>query len=222
MKKSLASLVVLLLISASASAVVLCDPNPAPFRGGPNTTLQTWTFSTQTVPGPGNPIFPDVWENPYGMPEVTLVGDFIDNTIWLPEDNGHQGVWIVDQSIRSNMIARIENDKTQRPDKNIWVQITYSSQGGAAPMLYVIPNGVTSAYQPLALVGTPNALGDGYFTAAYSLTIHPNPAWEQIYIRPRDCQVFVDCITIETQCIPEPMTMGLLGLGSLLLRRRIA
>jgi hypothetical protein len=54
------------------------------------------------------------------------------------------------------------------------------------------------------------------------LIIRPNPNFEQIFIRPRDCQVFVDCITIETQCIPEPMTMGLLGLGSLLLRRRIA
>jgi hypothetical protein len=215
MKMSLASFVLLLLISASASAFV-CDSDPAPFRGGQNTTLQSWLFSTNA-----NPAFPDVAENPYGMPQVDLVGGFPQNTVWLDQDNGHQGVWVVDRSIYSDMVATVKNVPVQNPYKEIWLQITYSAQEGEAPMIYVVPNGNPNAYTPMHMVSK-NAVDNNYFHAVYSLTIRPNPNFEQIYIRPRDCQVFVDCITIETQCIPEPMTMGLLGLGSLLLRRRIA
>jgi hypothetical protein len=216
MKKSVVSLVVLLLISASASAVVLCDSNPAPFRGGPNTTLQTWGFGTNA-----NPAFPDVVENPYGTPQVDLVGGFAANTVWLDEDNGHQGVWIVDRSIYSDMVATVKNYPKQNPYKQIWLQITYAAQNGEAPMIYVVPDGNLNAYTPMSLIKK-DAVDGNYFQAVYSLTIRPNPNFEQIFIRPRDCQVYVDCITIETQCVPEPMTMGLLGLGSLLLRRRIA
>jgi hypothetical protein len=216
MKKSLASLVVLLLISASASAVVLCDSDPAPFRGGVNTTLQTWGFDTNA-----NPAFPNVVENPYGMPQVDLVGGFAANTVWLDQDNGHQGVWVVDRSIYSDMVATVDNNPVRNAYKEIWLQITYSAQNGEAPMIYVVPDGNLNAYAPMNLVSK-TAVDNNYFHAVYSLTIRPNPNFEQIFIRPRDCQVYVDCITIETQCIPEPMTMGLLGLGSLLLRRRIA
>jgi hypothetical protein len=216
MKKSVVSLVVLLLISASASAVVLCDSDPAPFRGGVNTTLQTWGFDTNA-----NPAFPNVVENPYGMPQVDLVGGFAANTVWLDQDNGHQGVWIVDRSIYSDMVATVKNFPKQNPYKQIWLQITYAAQNGEAPMIYVLPDGSNAQPQPMQLVKK-EAVDNYYVHAVYSLTIRPNPNFEQIYIRPRDCQVFVDCITIETQCVPEPMTMGLLGLGSLLLRRRIA
>lgn len=216
MKKSLASLVVLLLISASASAVVICDSDPAPFRGGENTTLQSWLFSTNA-----NPAFPDEVVNPYGMPQVDLIGSFAANTVWLDEDNGHQGVWVVDRSIYSDMVATVDNNPVRNAYKQVWLQITYSAQDDEAPMIYVVPEGNINAYVPMNLVSK-TAVDDNYFHAVYSLTIRPNPTFEQIYIRPRDCQVYVDCITIETQCIPEPMTMGLLGLGSLLLRRRIA
>jgi len=218
MKKSLVSLVVLLLISASVSAVVICDPDqdPAPFRGGVNTTLQSWLFSTNA-----NPAAPDVMVNNYGGAQVDLKGSFLNNTIWLDEDNGHQGVWVVDRSIESDMVATVKNYPKQNPYKQIWLQITYSAQNGAAPMIYVLPDGNINAYAPMTLVSK-NAVDNYYYHAVYSLTIRPNPNFEQIFIRPRDCQVYVDCLTIETQCIPEPMTMGLLGLGSLLLRRRIA
>jgi hypothetical protein len=216
MKKSLASFVVLLLISASASAVVLCDSDPAPFRGGVNTTLQTWGFDTNA-----NPAFPDVVQNPYGMPQVDLIGDFAANTVWLDQDNGHQGVWVVDRSIYSDMVATVKNYPKQNPSKEIWLQITYSAQNGEAPMIYVVPDGNLNAYAPMKLVSK-NAVDSTYYHAVYSLTIRPNPNFEQIYIRPRDCQVYVDCVTVETQCVPEPMTLVLLSLGSLLLRRRIA
>jgi hypothetical protein len=215
MKKSVLSLVVLLMISATASAVVMCDANPAPFRGEANTTFQTWSFSTNA-----NPAFPDEVMNPYGQPQVDLIGGFAANTVWLAEENGHQGVWVVDRSIYSDMVASVQNYPKQNPYKEIWLQITYSAQEGNAPMIYVLPDGNINSYIPMNLISKVK-VDDYYYNAVYSLTIRPNPSFEKIFIRPRDCQVFVDCITIDTQCVPEPMTMVLLGLGSLMLRRRV-
>jgi hypothetical protein len=220
MKKSLASLVVLLLISASASAVVLCDSNPAPFRGGENTTLQTWTFSTDA-----NPAAPDVDRNPYGQARIDVVGGFAAGNRWLSQDVDHQGVWVVGrQNGNSAMVVTIPNRPQPNLSKDIWLQITYSAQSGAAPGIVVSYQDASGAMQVQAInaIGAPVQLDPYYWQAVYSATLPWNPPVEVISITPRDCQVYVDCLTIETQCIPEPMTMGLLGLGSLLLRRRIA
>jgi len=50
----------------------------------------------------------------------------------------------------------------------------------------------------------------------YKITIWPNPAEEWIAIKG---DIVVDQLEIVTECIPEPATMGLLGLGSLALLR---
>jgi hypothetical protein len=220
MKKSLASLVVLLLISATVSAVVICDPDkdPAPFRGGQNTTLQTWTFETGA-----NPALPDPGSvNPYGGAIIDVTGGPSSGARWLSQDVlNHQGVWVVG---RGDMVATVKNNPVTNEYKDIWLQITYSAQEGNAPTILVSFPDATGAMQvqPLNEIGLPVQLDPYYYHAVYSARIRPNPAYEVISIRPRDCQVYIDCITVETQCIPEPMTMGLLGLGSLLLRRRIA
>ena len=52
--------------------------------------------------------------------------------------------------------------------------------------------------------------------STYHITIWPNPAEEWIAIKGN---IVVDSLEIETECIPEPATMGLLGLGSLALLR---
>ena len=221
MKKSLASLVVLLLVSASASAVVLnSDLDQAPFHGGVNTTSQTWLFTTGV-----NPTAPDEMSNPYGGAMIDVVGGVAAGNRWLNEDSGHQGIWIVGrQNGSSGMIATVKNRPEANLYKDIWLQITYSSQAGAAPQILVsYPDAVGAMFeQPLNAIGSPAQVDDYYWTAVYTARLPWNPSFEVISIVPRDCQVFVDKIVIETQCIPEPMTMGLLGLGGLLLRRRIA
>lgn len=201
-------------ILGQVSAVVL-DLKPAPFRGGENTTLQAWDFLTNA-----DPSAPDAgWQNPYGEPSADLIGDFASNTVYLAEDYGHQGVWIVDRAQESDMLIGIPNFPQPNPYKEIWIQLVYSSQDGLAPMLYVQPD--TQGYEAIDFVSS-NQIDDMYSYALYHVILKPNPAFEVIRIRPRDCQVFVDSILIETQCIPEPVTMVLLGLGGLMLRRRVA
>jgi hypothetical protein len=208
----LCSLAILLMMGTMASAVV-CDPNPPGWRGEANTTYQSWSFSTND-----NPAFPDDgWYNPYGKPSTELVGDFGTNTVWLNEDKGHQGVWIVDRTA-SDMVLNVANSPKQNPYKELWLQIVFSSQNDEVPMIYVLPEG-GATYIPMVLQSkTP--IDAMYNSALYKLTIQPNPTFEKIYIRPRDCQVFVDCITLDTLCIPEPLTLVMLGLGGFLLRKR--
>jgi hypothetical protein len=201
-------------ILGQATAVVL-DLNPAPFRGGENTTVQAWDFLTKA-----DPSAPEAgWNNPNGAPSADLVGDFSNNTVWLENDYGHQGVWIVDRALQSDMLIGVPNYPQQNPYKEIWIQLVYSSQGGLAPILYVQPD--AQGYEMISLVSS-TKIDSMYSYALYHFIIKPNPAFEVIRIRPRDCQVYVDSICIETQCIPEPVTMVLLGLGGLLLRKRVA
>jgi hypothetical protein len=202
-------------ILGQASAVVM-DVNPSPFRGGENTTLQAWDFLTNA-----DPSAPDAgWNNPYGTPYADLIGDFSTNTVYLAQDYGHDGVWIVDRAQESDMIFGVFNSQQPNPYKEIWIQLVYSAQDGMAPMLYVQPGG-TTGYEAMDMVGS-TKIDAMYSYAQYHVILKPNPAFEVIRIRPRDCQVFVDSILIETQCIPEPVTMVLLGLGGLMLRKRIA
>ncbi|NLH17993.1 MAG: hypothetical protein GX455_15565 [Phycisphaerae bacterium] len=219
MKKSVVSLVVLLLISTTVSAVPLCDQYAAPFRGQEGTTLQSWLFSTRA-----NPALPDIDENPYGDPFIDLMGDIWSGTGWKDMDYGHQGVWVIGHpGDDPMMVATVQNTKVQNPYKDIWVQLVYSANDGFAPDIWILPDGQPQTGKTNAMdVVKTEQLDAMYYLAVYSIRLDYNPTWEQILIRPRECQVYIDCITIETQCIPEPMTMGLLGLGSLLLRRRIA
>jgi hypothetical protein len=54
--------------------------------------------------------------------------------MWLNEDNGHQGVWIVDRSIESDMILNVPNIPRWDPYQESWLQVVYSAQNGDAPM----------------------------------------------------------------------------------------
>ena len=205
--------IIALMLSCSVFAAL--DLNPAPWRTDPTglapTTYQSWDFAADT-----NPTAPDVDLNPFGTAELTVTGDFFDNTVHydtLPGYPGHSGIWGYEEDIQ----VYLPNNETPNPYKEIWVQITYTASN--APNLYVLPEGNAAAYVFMTLVDNVD-LEDGWYHATYYAYVSPNPFFELNVIRPADCTLYVDDLIIETICVPEPATLGVLGLGMLFLKRK--
>lgn len=170
-----------------------------------NTTSQTWFFDDQTA------LVPDVVDNPFGTPVLTI------NTSpaggWVPDPSGQGGGW----ALSGEIDVIIPNDPTPGEFKVIELLLTWRpgqlGQLPGRPFVGVSADPMTAmamdiAHDPIA--GTPWTL------STYNITIWPCPAEEWIAIKG---DIVVDALHIKTRCIPEPATMGLLGLGSLVLLR---
>jgi len=185
------------------------DVNPPPWsRTDPGATYQQWEFGTDD-----NPVGPDVWTNAAGDPLVSITGGFAENTVWYENYQGASGVW----GFEIEMIATIPNFDNLNPLKEIQVQMTFFADGVAN--LFVLPEGDEGKYAVMDQ-GATTDLGGGWFQATFSTAIEPNPTFEEIWIRPAECTLYVDELVVDTICIPEPATLLLLGLGGLALLRR--
>ncbi len=219
----LSRILVLGLVAGGLCAVALADDSyPPPWRNQPGSTKQKWEFGTSTQAN--IPSDPNFLHNPYGTetlpaPRATVMGTLFPegDLVYYALDNGHQGVW--DIGAPDKIRFDVPNTPNQDPDsyKLIWVQITYSAAGGEDPTVLGYVNGVQGQS---AIVQPQTAVDAHYWHETYLLTITPNPTSEQIYIRPKLCQLYVDEVVIDTRCIPEPATFGLAALGALLCLRR--
>ena len=190
-------------VAANCSAVLL-DLNAPDWRDDEGTTYQEWDFLTDA-----NPADPDTYLNDYGVPSVVVAGEY-PITRWKLDDHEYDGVWVFDDYMKID----IPNVDVENPYKEILLQIVYWAEELDMDVLPT-PSSVTLVDEQV--------LDGGYIYAAYSIIIEPNPEMESIYIRPRSCTIYVDSLIIDTICIPEPMTIGFLGLGGALLalkRRR--
>jgi len=167
------------------------------------TTSQIWYFDD---------------DNPTPMPDVVNNGPGIDPaTLYVtpgPGGDWANGAW----ELSGEMDIILDNDPTPRELKTIRIWLTWrkgilDSILPDQPLVAVSAVGMET--MTMNVVQDPIA-GTPWTLSFYDIAIAPNPPEEWIAIKGN---IVVDQLMIETECIPEPATMGLLGLGSLALLR---
>ena len=205
------------LLSVTLTLLIVCsasfadDIHPPPWqRGSDGTTMAQWEFLTSDP----NPI-PDILSNRYG-PTIMSVYPGVGQA-WWEIWGDRDGVWPLSGTIE----IEIANRPEPLPYKDIWVQVTWAEQApGTAPYVWETISGLDAQLIdeiPLGPTAELPPAGDTWWHSTYLIHIEPNPDFEIVRI---DGAVMIDEIVIDTICIPEPATLGLLLIGGLALLRR--
>ena len=185
------------------------------WRGGAGSTLEQWSFSSSSTDS-----FPDSYNNTYGKPELWVDGSatyYSSSPILDP----YTGVWTLGTGDIAIEIPNNPNNATGT-EKHIWTEITWKVAGLVAR----VPDSLTVGVNPEYSVGnytkmdftrSDTPLGNGWFSTIVKTDIWPNPTSEIITITG---DVYIDEVAIDTQCIPEPATFGLLIGGAFMAIRR--
>jgi hypothetical protein len=212
------------LITKKVSVVVLvavlsfgvCANAQYPWGMDGMTTFQQWSFSQWDL----GPVQPDAgWDNKYGTDElpspymVVTGGNYQFKSI-----SGHTGIWALGE-----LDFLIPNYPVAQPEKDIRIEITW--KGAELTFLPDTPLvGVVGFYNDEEIIPSVQILQDapvpgtdGWKTSVFNISIWPNPANEWIAVKG---DIYVDRVTIDTICIPEPATFGLLIGGAFMAIRR--
>lgn len=215
MKKLLSGCLIIAVFCFVASPAMAVDVQPPSWRGVPDSTVQEWNFLSDT-----NPLTPDgeLYDNSYGEPMCTV--NLFEGGYWLETVSSAPslfGWWVGVDSIDVD----VPNASIANPLKWVQVQVTYGLFGPHYAPDSVYATAASDVFYG-SLVETVPGAGTSR-TNVYIIEVVPNPEFETItldwYAGPGG---IVDQVVVDTICIPEPATMGLLGLGGLvlLLRRR--
>jgi hypothetical protein len=180
-------------------------------EGDPNTTHQRWDFT------PGYVIGPIPFDGYNAKPEVVINPSPLNVTATISVGGPNNGTWdgvtkfTSSRSISVNL--ELPNYLTLNEYKEIWVDI--GSNVAEDISISATPTDISFVYEILP----------GQGDAEFGVGIWPNPYVEKvgfvIYPTAAGAPAVLDYIHVDTICIPEPTTIGLLGLGALsLLRRR--
>jgi len=126
---------VAVVFGCSVASVRADDIYPPPWlRGEPNTTYESWDFTTTA-----NPVNADVFYNPNGTPTATINGG-----TWSAFYDNHQGVWTLGAGDSVDLfIPNTPADPTKT--KDIWTQVTWQTDNTGTPVVTV--DGVASTLE---------------------------------------------------------------------------
>ena len=197
-------------VAFSMTAVKADDLYPPPWRGQSGTTFEEWQFST---PNPITPPEPG-YVNPWGVPSAHAypgTGQY-----WVDSWGGHQGMWPLSGTVE----ITIPNRPEPYPYKDIWVQLTWAKQvSSSTPVVWDLLHNVQGTIIHNVVLGPTGypAPNDLWYHTTFKIHLEPNPASEIVKI---DGTLVLDQVVIDTICAPEPTTIGLLGIGAMLVLRR--
>jgi len=172
----------------------------------PGETSQAWTFEDDD-----NPAVPEINLNPYGPATATITGAAPPE--WISTLLGRDGVWQGEGLLELDI--EIPNQMVPNPYKEISIEIGFLGDLTEFSVLPIPVGGIVNETSRSI-----DDTGDGWKKLTASYYIAPNPYWEQL------CYVFsgdiaaVDYVAVYTVCVPEPLTISLLGFGGLMMWRR--
>ncbi|KPK50836.1 MAG: hypothetical protein AMK72_01215 [Planctomycetes bacterium SM23_25] len=145
-------------------------------------------------------------------------------TWWLDADTvtgtDRQGILVLEGEAGSTFTLVWHIDNWDRPfeEKHFFVEAEYYATGNLGQ-----DNLISSSGQIEVLAPHYETLPDGWVRWSSWATLVPNPVWEEMVnevIFEVPGMLLLDHMHIATECVPEPATLGLLGLGGLMLIRR--
>jgi len=194
------------------------------WRNGAGTTFEQWTFPNSS-PSPDSGTSPDTgWHNTFGTPELWVEDSSTGGrSTYYASIDSHTGIWTPGSD---EIDLQIPNSSATGAgtEKHIWAEITWKVDGAITRvpdslMVGIDPAYPTGSYTEMDFTRSDTPLGSGWYSTVVMVDIWPNPISEWITVKG---DIYIDEITIDTQCIPEPATFGLLIGGAFMaLRKRI-
>ena len=196
----------------------VAGPALACITPGPGETCQEWTFDDND-----NPAIPEIDMNPYGTATATISSaPGSAPPEWISDLVGASGVWQAEAVIQVTL--DIPNQEVRNPYKEVYLEIGFIGDV-AAFSVFPTPFGGTVELVEQRIKGARS--GEGWKKLSAKYIIVPNPDSESICYSFSSAEgdvdvAAVDYVNVCTICVPEPLTLTLLGLGGVfVLRRRI-
>jgi hypothetical protein len=175
----------------------------------PGETSQTWTFDADD-----NPTVPEINSNPYGTATATISGGAAPPE-WVSTLLERDGVWKA--AGFEQVTLEIPNQMVRNPYKELYIEIGFL---GDLANFSVFPSPfggtVELTSQNVEVVDPINNWKR--LTAWYRIA--PNPDSESVCYSFSGNVAAIDYVKVHTVCVPEPLTISLLGFGGLMVWRR--